>query len=358
MTSKLSKGLALASLALSAAVASAQQGISVTVDGNPVQFEGQGPRSIDGRVLVPLRGVFEDMGAYVQWHPNRREVVAVRGGSNVRLNIGSRDAIVDGKNVTLDVPAMIVNGSTMVPIRFLSESLGAEVRWRSADQMVMIITGDNSGRAETIINEQDSTVRNRRRDNDERPWRTETLTTDTVIPVRLDDGLSSIDSRRGDTFTATIRTDGDRRYGMLPAGTQIVGKVVTARPQRGNDPGLLELDFQKLRLPNGRSYSIDGQLVSLEDGNIVRGDNGIMRTSGNNKDNRTVYAGYGAGAGLVLGLLTKKPLEGTILGGALGYLAGQVQKDQRRPSNVRLAPGTEFGVRLTRDVAVSQRDLG
>jgi hypothetical protein len=80
----------------------------------------------------------------------------------------------------------------------------------------------------------------------------------------------------------------------------------------------------------------------------------VARNNSNNTDHRMVYAGYGAGAGLLVGVLTKRPLEGTILGGALGYILGQVQKDrQQQTSDVTLNAGTEFGVQVNRDITAS-----
>lgn len=345
------KASALLALVMTAAVGVAQD-ISVQVNGDRVNFRGTEPQYRDGRVFVPLRGVFEEMGATVNWRPASRTVIARRGERDVRLRIGERTASVDGQPITMDVPAMIIDGATMVPIRFLSESLGAEVSWNSSQRLVMIDAG-GAGRAQPI--------RNRDRDRDQ-DWNQNenrrVIESDTVIPVRLDTRLSSNESREGDRFTATVKTDNDTYYGFLPAGTRIEGRVVAARPKAGKDPGVIELDFQRLRLPNGKSYNLDGQLISLDNNSVTRDDNGMIRArSSNSSDNRTVYAGYGAGAGLVVGLLTKKPLEGALLGGVLGYLAGEAQRAQNRPADVRLNPGTEFGVRLTQDVAINQRDI-
>lgn len=359
MTNKIRKGTTFAVLALATAMAGAQD-ISVKVDGKPVNFSNASPRTVDGRVLVPLRGVFEEMGATVQWRAARREVIATRGDQKVTLPIGSRTATIDGREVQLDVPAMIVDGATMVPIRFVSESLGAEVHWLSAQQLVDIDT--NGSRAQRIDQDRDRwqnrNDRNDRDDRNSRNDRTEVLQDNTIIPVSLDETLASNEARKGDTFTATVRRTGNDYYSMLPAGTKIEGAVVAARAQRGNEPGILELDFRRIIMPNGRSYNIDGRLVSLDAKGISKENDGRLEaTGGEAKDNRTVYAGYGAGAGLLIGLLTKKPLEGTIAGGILGYLGGQVQKDQNKPRNVRLEPGTKFGVRLTQDVAINARDL-
>lgn len=120
--------------------ASAVGQIRVEVDGNYVHFNDTQPRMVDGRVLVPLRGVLEHMGANVFWDPSRRLVTARQGQRDISLYIGQRSAMVDGRTVSLDVPAMIIGGSTMVPLRFMSESLGADVMWLSSSRTVRIDT--------------------------------------------------------------------------------------------------------------------------------------------------------------------------------------------------------------------------
>lgn len=121
------------------------QAVSVTLDGQPVAFAGTQPMVVGGRVLVPLRGVLEQMGAFVGWDPATRTVIAQRSGINVELPVGSRTATVNGRQVALDVPARIVQGSTMVPLRFLSEALGADVAWNPGTRTVQIATGPGTG---------------------------------------------------------------------------------------------------------------------------------------------------------------------------------------------------------------------
>jgi oligopeptide transport system substrate-binding protein len=89
------------------------------------------------RVYVPLRGVLERIGADVKWNPNRRVVVARQGDTVVRLPAGEF-ATVNGRRVSLDAPAYVENGGTMVPLRFLSETFGAQVRWNAGDREVRI----------------------------------------------------------------------------------------------------------------------------------------------------------------------------------------------------------------------------
>ena len=115
--------------------------ITVLVNGDPVFFNAGGPRIRGGRVLIPLRGVIEKMGARVDWDPRRQIMSAVLGENRVRLPIGDRDAYLDDRPVRLDVPAQVVLGRTMVPLRFIAEAFGAEVNWLPSRREVRIATG-------------------------------------------------------------------------------------------------------------------------------------------------------------------------------------------------------------------------
>lgn len=332
MRNGLKNTLIAGSLAI-AAISSAQT-IRVNVDNDPVGFDGAQPMSIGGRVFVPLRGVFEEMGAFVEWNPATQMVTASKQQKRVQLKIGDESAWVDGQSIMMDAPARLVQGRTMVPLRFLSESLGASVQWIAPTRTVEINTGA------IITNE---------------PTRPPINTTEmliasgAVIPVMLEKELSSKTSQKGDRFTATVRSTGSD-YAGLPAGTKIIGRVVSAKAKEGNNPGMLELDFRRVQLPDGRTMDIDGSLIGMDNNSVERKDDGTYVAKSTRKDDRLVYAGYGAGAGLLVGLLTKKPLEGAVLGGVLGYLFGEVERSQNRPADVTLKEGTEFGVRLDKDL--------
>src|SRR4051812_13920081 len=99
-------------------------GVIVTLNEQPVQFNNAQPVQVNGRVLVPLRGIFEGIGASVKWVPQTRTVLALFDENEVQLQIGSKAATVNQQVVNLDVPAQIINGSTMVPLRFVGESMG------------------------------------------------------------------------------------------------------------------------------------------------------------------------------------------------------------------------------------------
>jgi hypothetical protein len=132
----------LAAVALTAVVQGVAYGqqINVTVDGDPVVFTGVGPRQVNGRVMVPLRGVMEKLGAFVGWEPRTQTVTANKSGVDLVLRLGDRNAVVNGRTVILDVPAEYYRGSTMVPLRFVGEALGADVKWNAATYTVNITT--------------------------------------------------------------------------------------------------------------------------------------------------------------------------------------------------------------------------
>lgn len=124
--------------------AQAPANITVLVDNQPVQFDVP-PQVAYGRVLVPLRGVFERLGASVVWNDQTQTVLAQRGATSVSLVIGQTQAMINGQSVAIDVPPMVVGGRTMVPLRFVSQALGSTVNWDANTSTVAIITGGAAG---------------------------------------------------------------------------------------------------------------------------------------------------------------------------------------------------------------------
>jgi len=174
-----------------------------------------------------------------------------------------------------------------------------------------------------------------------------------VIPVRLNDTISSTESRKGDSFTTTVKSDNTSDNYGLPSGTKIEGIVQDVRPMKDKDPGILDVSFQRIRLPDGHSYSIDGSLIGLDSKSVDRKSDGRLVAKPSHKNDRLTWVGYGAGAGLIVGLLTKHTLEDTLLGGLLGYGAGALQKGHTDARDIVLKPGTEMGVRLDRTATLT-----
>ncbi|MFB7156935.1 stalk domain-containing protein [Lysinibacillus sp. NPDC056232] len=117
--------------------AQAAKAITIYVDGVQLKTD-QPPVKVQGRVMLPLRAIFEALDAYVDWDRKNQTVTGIKGGTTVVLKIKSKVATINGERVTLDVPAQIINGRTMVPVRFVSEALGQDVDWNSYNQIVSI----------------------------------------------------------------------------------------------------------------------------------------------------------------------------------------------------------------------------
>jgi hypothetical protein len=114
-----------------------ERGITGLLDGSPMTFDVP-PRIINGSTMVPMRAIFNALGAGVSWDGTARTVTATRGSDVIVLTIGASTATFNGVSRPLNQPAVIVGGSTLVPLRFVSEALGADVRWDGATQTVTI----------------------------------------------------------------------------------------------------------------------------------------------------------------------------------------------------------------------------
>ena len=110
---------------------------SVIIDGD-LQAYDQPPVVEAGRTLVPLRGIFESLGATVEWEPETGTIQARQDDVHVELRVGEANATVNDEVIQLDVPSTILNGRTLVPLRFVSEALGASVQWDGSNRTIEI----------------------------------------------------------------------------------------------------------------------------------------------------------------------------------------------------------------------------
>jgi hypothetical protein len=172
----------------------------------------------------------------------------------------------------------------------------------------------------------------------------------TVIPVTLDEPLSSDGNSPGDRFTATVKSGRDDAG--LPEGTKIRGVVREAIPSRHGKPGVLDVDFTRIVLPDGTTRTLDGSLVSLDSKNIARDSEGRLQATSNRGNERLKWVGIGAGAGLLISTLTKgNTLVDSLLGAGAGYLFNELQR--KGAGNVHVDSGTEIGVRTNQRLAFS-----
>ncbi|MFI8687536.1 copper amine oxidase N-terminal domain-containing protein [Rossellomorea sp. NPDC077527] len=96
----------------------------------------------NGRTLIPMRSLFEALGVDVKWDQTTKTVTAIKSGKVIKLKANSKQATVNGKNNNLDVPTKIINSKTMVPVRFVSETLGANVKWDQGSSTVSVEAHD------------------------------------------------------------------------------------------------------------------------------------------------------------------------------------------------------------------------
>ncbi len=130
----------------------ADDNIKIVIDGTLQQYD-QMPVIKNSRTLVPLRGIFESLGAKVTWDNDTRMIIGSKGNTTVALQIDNTLATIGSTSVTLDVAPEIINSRTMVPVRFISEALGAEVLWDDNTRTVTInsVSGEVATSDETVI---------------------------------------------------------------------------------------------------------------------------------------------------------------------------------------------------------------
>lgn len=116
------------------------QTVHVFVNGQELSFD-VAPRVVDGRTLAPMRTVLEALGYSIAWNESTQTVSASHpGGVELVLAIGSAVALVNGQERELEVPAFVIDGRTMIPIRFCSEILGYNVGWDPGSSSAYITT--------------------------------------------------------------------------------------------------------------------------------------------------------------------------------------------------------------------------
>jgi outer membrane protein assembly factor BamB len=111
----------------------------VTINGREMSYPQQ-PVNRNGSILVPLRSIFESLGADVAYDPATRTIQGKSGETTMTLRIGSTAAQRDGKALTLAEPPALIGNSVFVPLRFIGESLGADVAWEAATRVIRIRT--------------------------------------------------------------------------------------------------------------------------------------------------------------------------------------------------------------------------
>ena len=128
--------------------------ITVTMDGEDMDFDVE-PVMENDRVLVPFRAIFEALGCNVTYTESdgKQFVTAMRGDNQLIIEIGAYDMCVNGNTEAVDAPAVIKDGRTLVPVRAVSETFGANVEWIDASNTVAVATKQGQHKIKAVTGE-------------------------------------------------------------------------------------------------------------------------------------------------------------------------------------------------------------
>lgn len=119
-----------------------KQGINLFVNGEEVT-PSVAPVVKEGSTLIPFRTIAEALEAEVVWNSKDKTITVTKDGTSIKLVLGSKTAWVNGVKKQLDVSPEVVDGSTLIPTRFVSENIGADVKWESESQTVVVLDKDS-----------------------------------------------------------------------------------------------------------------------------------------------------------------------------------------------------------------------
>lgn len=132
---------------------SVKEDIKLVINGQQIQGDHVAPVQIGGSTLVPIRVVSQYLGAEISW---KNPIITVtKGGKVIKLALNNKTALINNQKVTLDVAPTIVDGVTMVPLRFVTENLSATTKWNNKTQTVEITA--NSQETSTEATKEEAT---------------------------------------------------------------------------------------------------------------------------------------------------------------------------------------------------------
>jgi hypothetical protein len=255
---------------------------AVSINGSPVSLS-PAPIERGGRVFVPLRGVFENLGASVVYDAG--QINATSSAHNVSLRVGSNQAIVDGATQVLETPPFIVGASTYVPLRFVSQALGATVNYESSNRMVSITTnGSTRGAVRTSA---------------------AGLPAGTTLVGSLTRDLNTATAQIGDTFAINLAPpypNDDPAY----ANGYVRGHVFNVTRSGQGTNAQLGLAFDQIVFADGHTMPIYGHVTNIDE----QHKSAILQQAA------------GALGGMLVGNALGKILFKTNLGGAAGAAGG------------------------------------
>lgn len=126
----------------------AAQSVNINVNGNEIEAKGV---IVEGRTLVPVRGIFEEAGYDVKWDAESKTATITNGKNTVEMTAGNTYFTYNGTEITPDVPQQIIEGSFMLPLRAVGDCINADVKWdaESKTASISLKTGLKVG---TVLN--------------------------------------------------------------------------------------------------------------------------------------------------------------------------------------------------------------
>lgn len=140
-------GQSVSAASSTAKATTVSQQIQVFIDGKKLSLSASAFAE-KGVTFVPMRDIFTSLGAKVTWEAKTGTIIGRKGSMTISLKVGKKEAVINGKTVKLDAPAVVRNGVTFVPVRFISEAFQATVKWDSAANAVRILSLEAAEREE------------------------------------------------------------------------------------------------------------------------------------------------------------------------------------------------------------------
>ncbi len=180
-----------------------------------------------------------------------------------------------------------------------------------------------------------------------------TVDAGTIIRARINSTINSKTAAVGNTFLSTVTEPVYSNGGVvvIPTGSIITGRVTNVKKAaKGGEPGQIDVSFVSVKLPNGRTRSINGSLTDLESGKTTT-DNEGTASPGKMKNRKIIFIGGGAAGGAVLGAMVgggKATAIGAVIGAGAGFLGEKLLKG----NEAEVKSGTEFNVHLDQAIAL------
>lgn len=116
--------------------------VKIEIDGKAMVPKDMPAVIIDGRTMLPMRQIAQELGCEVNWNEAAKQIYVMRGSDIIVFTVDSKTGYKNGKEFTMDVPATIVNDRTMLPVRALADALHLNIKWDDPNRIVSIQSGD------------------------------------------------------------------------------------------------------------------------------------------------------------------------------------------------------------------------